>query len=459
MKLYNTLAGETQHFVPADGKRVKMYVCGVTPYSATHVGHALSYVVFDVLRRYLEYLGYEVNHVQNFTDIDDKIIRRAQEQKIPVEELAEQYIEDFFRSMDALNIQRAHIYPRATQEITPIIDTIQDLIEKGYAYPVEGDVFFRVIRSKGYGKLSHRTLEGMIAGARVEVDERKEHPMDFALWKGAQPEEPAWDSPWGPGRPGWHIECTAMSTTYLGEGLDIHGGGQDLIFPHHENEIAQSEASTGQEPFSRYWVHNGLLRLGEYKMSKSLGNLVSVEEALDRYAADSLRLYFLSSHYRSPLQFSDEGCAAMERSAQRLRQALSRDGADGGDPVSPEPYQERFMEAMDDDLNTPQALATLFDLAREINRAQDAGRSVDRAQECLSHLGSILGLTFKAPGPVAEGQLNVKPFIDLLLETRAQLRQAKQFDLADQIRQGLDHQGVLLEDTPEGTHWQYRPRQ
>ena len=459
MKLYNTLARETQHFVPADGKRVKMYVCGVTPYSATHVGHALSYVVFDVLRRYLEYLGYEVYHVQNFTDIDDKIIRRAQEQRIPVEELAEQYIEDFYRSMDALNIQRAHIYPRATQEITPIIDTIQDLIEKGYAYPVEGDVFFRVNRSKGYGKLSHRTLEGMIAGARVEVDERKEHPMDFALWKGAQPEEPAWDSPWGPGRPGWHIECTAMSTTYLGEGLDIHGGGQDLIFPHHENEIAQSEASTGQEPFSRYWVHNGLLRLGEYKMSKSLGNLVSVEEALDRYAADSLRLYFLSSHYRSPLQFSDEGCAAMERSAQRLRQALSRDGAGGGDPLSPESYQERFMEAMDDDLNTPRALATLFDLAREINRAQDAGQSVDRAQECLRHLGSILGLTFKAPGLVAEGQLNVKPFIDLLLETRAQLRQAKQFDLADQIRQGLDHQDVLLEDTHEGTHWQYRPRQ
>ena len=459
MKLYNTLAGEAQQFIPADGKSVKMYVCGVTPYSATHVGHALSYVVFDVLRRYLEYLGYEVRHVQNFTDVDDKIIQRAQERNIPVEDLAEQYIEDFFRTMDALNVQRAHVYPRATQEITPIIGTIQELVDKGYAYAADGDVFFRVTRSKGYGKLSHRTLDGMIAGARVEVDQRKEHPMDFSLWKGAQPGEPSWDSPWGPGRPGWHIECTSMSTTYLGEGLDIHGGGQDLIFPHHENEIAQSEAATGREPFSRYWVHNGLLRLGEDKMSKSLGNLVSAEEALDKYAPDSLRLYFLSSHYRSPLQFSDEGCAAMERSAQRLGQALTRDGAGGGEPLVPEPYQQRFLEAMDDDLNTPRALAALFDLAREINRAQDERRSIVQAQDCLRHLGNILGLTFETRSPGADDQLAAKPFIDLLLDTRAQLRQAKQYELADRIRQGLDAEGVSVEDTPEGTHWQYRPRQ
>ena len=459
MKLYNTLAGEAQQFVPADGKCVKMYVCGVTPYSATHVGHALSYVVFDVLRRYLEYLGYEVRHVQNFTDVDDKIIRRAQEQNIPVEDLAEQYIEEFFRSMDALNVQRAHIYPRATQEITPIIGTIQELVDKGYAYAADGDVFFRVTHSKGYGKLSHRTLDGMIAGARVEVDQRKEHPMDFSLWKRAQPGEPAWDSPWGPGRPGWHIECTSMSTTYLGEDLDIHGGGQDLIFPHHENEIAQSEAATGREPFSRYWVHNGLLRLGEDKMSKSLGNLVSVQDALSRYAPDCLRLYFLSSHYRSPLQFSDEGCAATERSAQRLSQALSRDRAGTGEPLSPELYQQRFLEAMDDDLNTPRALAALFDLAREINRAQDDGRGIGQAQDCLRHLGGILGLTFEDQGPGRGDQLAAKPFIELLLDTRAQLRKAKQYELADRIREGLDLQGVSVEDTPEGAHWQYRPRQ
>ena len=459
MKLYNTLTGEAQPFAPADGKAVKMYVCGVTPYSATHVGHALSYVVFDVLRRYLEFRGYEVRHVQNFTDVDDKIIQRAQEQNVPVEELAEQYIEEFFRSMDALNVQRAHIYPRATQEIAAIIGTIRDLVDKEYAYAVDGDVFFRVTRSKGYGKLSHRTLDGMIAGARVEVDQRKEHPMDFTLWKAAQPGEPAWDSPWGPGRPGWHIECTSMSTTYLGEGLDIHGGGQDLIFPHHENEIAQSEAASGREPFSRYWVHNGLLRLGEDKMSKSLGNLVSVEEALGRYASDSLRLYFLSSHYRSPLQFSDEGCAAMERSAQRLGQALSREGAVAGDPLDPEPYQRRFLEAMDDDLNTPRALAAIFDLAREINRAGNDGRSISQAQDCLRHLGGILGLTFQDQGPGGEGQLAAQPFIQLLVDTRAQLRQAKQYELADRIRQGLDAQGVSVEDATDGPRWQYRRRQ
>ena len=324
MRLYNTLTGEAHEFAPADGKTAKMYVCGVTPYSTTHVGHALSYVAFDVLRRYLEYLGYSVKHVQNFTDVDDKIIQRAQEQGIDPIALADQYIDDFYRSVDALNVQRAHIYPRATQEIDPIIQTIATLVAKGFAYPAGGDVFFRVTQSDGYGKLSHRTLEGMQAGARVEVDIHKEHPMDFALWKAARHGEPAWESPWGPGRPGWHIECTSMSMTYLGETLDIHGGGQDLIFPHHENEIAQSEASTGVQPFSHYWVHNGLLQLGQDKMSKSLGNLVSVEEALEQHSAESLRLYFLSSHYRSPLQYTDDGCAAMERSLQRLREPLTR---------------------------------------------------------------------------------------------------------------------------------------
>ncbi len=315
MRLYNTLAGEAQEFTAADGTNVKMYVCGVTPYSATHVGHALSYVAFDVLRRYLEYLGFQVRHVQNFTDVDDKIIQRAQEEGISPEELTGRYIEDFFQCMDALNVQRAHVYPRATQEMDSIIETIGTLVDKGFAYPAGGDVYFRVTRSGNYGHLSHRTLEGMIPGARVEVDEHKEHAMDFVLWKGSKPGEPAWDSPWGPGRPGWHIECSSMAMTYLGESIDIHGGGQDLIFPHHENEIAQSEASTGRKPFSRYWVHNGLLQLEDDKMSKSIGNLVPVDEALQRHSPDSLRLYFLSSHYRSPLSYSEEGCQAMERSA------------------------------------------------------------------------------------------------------------------------------------------------
>ncbi len=455
MRLYNTLTGDVQEFSSGDGKSVKMYVCGVTPYSSTHVGHALSYVVFDVLRRYLEHKGYEVRHVQNFTDIDDKIIQRASEQGISSEELAERYIADFFETMDALGIQRAHVYPRATQEIGPIIETIRGLVDKGYAYPAGGDVNFRVTRFQEYGKLSHRTLDGMIAGARISVDEQKEHPGDFALWKGAKPGEPAWDSPWGPGRPGWHIECTSMATTYLGESLDIHGGGQDLVFPHHENEIAQSEAATGIEPFSRYWVHNGLLQLGDDKMSKSLGNLVSAEDALERYSADSLRLYFLSSHYRSPLNYSDEGAASMERSADRLRRSLEHNGVDAEEPLDAAPYEERFMAAMDDDLNTPRALAALFDLAREINRTH-AGRSVKPAQRCLRRLGGILGLTFAERRSPGTDHVGIEPFIELLLATRDELRKAKQFALADQIRDGLGRQGITLEDTPQGTLWQFQ---
>ena len=493
MRLYNTLSRDIQNFTPADGKTVKMYVCGVTPYSSTHVGHALSYVAFDTLRRYLEFLGFEVKHVQNFTDVDDKIIQRAQEQDIEPDDLAQQFIDDFYRTMDALNIQRAHIYPRATQEIGPIIETIQKLIDNGSAYPGGGDVFFRVTKIDDYGKLSHRTLDGMQAGARIEVDENKEHPMDFVLWKGARVGEPSWESPWGPGRPGWHIECTAMSMTYLGATLDIHGGGQDLIFPHHENEIAQSEASTGEAPFSRYWVHNGLLQLGQDKMSKSLGNLVSVEEALENYSPDAIRLYFLSSHYRSPLSYTDEGCDAMERSADRLRNVL-RDQVDpGGSPMDPTPFQAQFLEGMDDDLNTPKALAAMFDLSHEMNRQRDAGNSIVAAQDCLRHLGSLLGLTFQdraaslnvdaglynvmvkdlqskllATGRTELSELLSEPDviyvhavsgldIDRLVSVRTECRTYKQYALADEIRDWLESQGVSLEDSAAGSIWSYRP--
>ena len=454
MRLHNTLTGEEQEFLPAADKVVKMYVCGVTPYAATHIGHALSYIVFDVLRRYLEYLGYQVKHVQNFTDVDEKIILRARELGISEEQLTERYIDEFFRSMDALGAQRAHFYPRATQEIPGIIDSIQGLIEKGYAYQAGGDVYFRVEKSEGYGKLSHRTLEGMIAGSRVQVDEAKEHPMDFVLWRGAKEGEPSWESPWGPGRPGWHIECTTMALTYLGESFDIHGGGQDLVFPHHENEIAQGEAYTGNKPFCRYWVHNGLLRLEEDKMSKSLGNLISVEEALRRYGADALRLYFLSSHYRSPLNYSEEACAAMERSAERLQHALSP-GNGAGDPLDAQPFQERFLAAMDYDLNTPRAIATLFDLAREINRHREVGRNVSEAQDTLRRLGDILGLTFKGRDADSRDHEAAAPFIELLLNTRAELRRAKQYDLADRIREELIRQGVVVEDTDQGAQWRY----
>ena len=452
MKLYNTLSGRVEEFVPADGNQVKMYVCGVTPYSSTHVGHALSYVVFDTLRRYLEHKGYAVRHVQNFTDVDDKIIQRAQEAGVSEVELVEEFIGDYFDSMDALNIQRASEYPRATREIPRIIDAIAGLIDRGHAYPAAGDVYFRVTSKDDYGKLSHRSLDNMIAGARIQVDENKEHPMDFVLWKGAKPGEPSWESPWGPGRPGWHIECTAMSLEYLGEQLDIHGGGQDLVFPHHENEIAQSECYTGAKPFSRYWMHNGLLQLGSDKMSKSLGNLVSVVEALERYSPDAMRLYFLSSHYRSPLAYSDEGAAAVERSLDRVRHALTP-GNGSGPPVDASPHRARFAAAMDDDLNTPQAIAALFDLARDINRGRDDGQSIDDGQAALRELGGVLGLTF-AERAGSDADLAATPFIDLLVSVRSELRAARQFALADQIRDGLAEQGVALEDGPQGTQWQ-----
>ena len=454
MKLYNTLSGRVEEFVPADANEVKMYVCGVTPYSATHVGHALSYVVFDTLRRYLEHKGYNVRHVQNFTDVDDKIIQRAQESGVSEDELVEEFIGDYFSTMDALNIQRAAEYPRATREIPRIIDAIAGLIDRGHAYPAAGDVYFRVTSKDDYGKLSHRTLDSMIAGARIQVDENKEHPMDFVLWKGAKPGEPSWESPWGPGRPGWHIECTAMSLEYLGEQLDIHGGGQDLVFPHHENEIAQSECYTGAKPFSRYWMHNGLLQLGSDKMSKSLGNLVSVVEALERYSPDAMRLYFLSSHYRSPLAYSDEGAAAIERSLDRVRHALTPSNG-SGPQVDASPYADRFATAMDDDLNTPQAVAALFDLARDINRGRDAGQSVDDGQATLRELGGVLGLTFAERASSAT-ELAAAPFIDLLVSVRSDLRAARQFALADQIRDSLAAEGVTLEDSAQGTQWQYQ---
>ena len=483
MRLYNTLSGQVEDFAPANGNLVKLYVCGVTPYSSTHVGHALSYVVFDTLRRYLERQGYEVRHIQNFTDVDDKIIQRAGESGVAADALVEEYIGDYFRTMDALNIKRAAAYPRATREIPRIRDVIAALIDSGHAYPAGGDVYFRVTSKADYGKLSHRTLDSMIAGARIQVDANKEHPMDFVLWKGAKPGEPSWPSPWGPGRPGWHIECTAMSLEYLGEQLDIHGGGQDLVFPHHENEIAQSEAYTGAQPFARFWMHNGLLQLGADKMSKSLGNLVSAAEALARYHPDAIRLYFLSSHYRSPLAYSDEGAAAIARSLERLRHALTpgkdaaagdadsngagagdanedgggnSNGAANGDPVDAAPHAARFYAAMDDDLNTPQAVAALFDLARDINRGRDANQPIANAQQTLRDLGDLLGLTFSDDGPNNAAQLAAAPFIDLLVSIRAELRQSRQYALADNIRNRLAAEGVLLEDGPQGTQWQYQ---
>ncbi len=451
MKVFNSLSGQKEEFLP-QGEEVKMYVCGVTPYSDCHIGHAMSYVIFDVIRRYLRFRGYKVKYVQNVTDIDDKIINRANTLGISPKELAEKYTNGFFEDMDALNIGRADINPRATEEIPKILEIIKGLVDKGYAYPAGGSVYFRVRNVPDYGKLSHRTLESMEAGIRIEAGEEKEHPMDFVLWKATKPGEPSWESPWGPGRPGWHIECSAMSLKYLGNTLDIHGGGQDLIFPHHENEIAQSESFTGIKPFVKYWLHNGLLQLGEEKMSKSLGNLVTIKETLSKYSADALRIFILGSHYRGPLAYSEEALEAAEKGADRLRQVANAEGRTGkaDEKIDVGSYRQRFTDAMDDDFNTAQAVAVLFDLARDINRLGDEGYTVIHGQQTLAELAGLLGLTLKSP----EKQFtDAEPFIKLLISTRERLRQAKQWQLADEIRAKLDEAGIALEDTPKGTSW------
>ncbi len=453
MKLYDSLTGEKKDFVPL-GDTVKMYVCGITPYSSSHVGHAMCAVYFDTLRRYLEYSGHQVTHVQNFTDIDDKIIDAAAKQKTSPVTLVEEMVEEYLIDMATLNVQPAHIYPRVTDEVPRIIEMIEGLIDKGFAYESEGDVYYRVTSFPGYGKLSHRTLDGMMAGARIEPGLGKDHAMDFTLWKRAKAGEPSWSSPWGEGRPGWHIECSAMALHYLGPNLDIHGGGQDLVFPHHENEIAQTEAFTGREPFSRHWVHNGLLQLDQDKMSKSLGNLVTVREALDKFGSDALRLFFLNSHYHSPLAYSEESLVGQQRAADRLRTALGVAGSGGAaEAVDPEPHRERFRAAMDDDLNTPQALAAVFSLTRDINRGNEEGKGIAAAQECLRELTEVLGLRLLPD--VGSGDQPARPFVELLAEVRQELRASKQFALADRIRDRLQEMGVTLEDTADGTNWRF----
>ena len=453
MKVYNTLSAQKEEFLP-QGDEVKMYVCGVTPYDNCHIGHAMSYIAFDVIRRYLQFRGYKVKYVQNITDVDDKIINRANQLGISTHELAEKYANSYFEDMDALNIGRVDIYPRATEEIPKIIEVIQGLVDKGYAYPAQGSVYFRVRNVPDYGKLAHRSLESMMAGARIEAGEEKEHPMDFALWKAAKPGEPSWESPWGKGRPGWHIECSAMSLKYLGDTLDIHGGGQDLIFPHHENEIAQSESFTGIKPFVKYWLHNGLVQLGEEKMSKSVGNLITIKEALEKYSADAIRIFILSSHYRSPLTYSEEGLAAAEAGVERLVRVISRDDPTGGvgEALDAKSYRRQFIEAMDDDFNTAQALATLFDLARDINQAGDSGLGFIKAKSVLSELAcNVLGLKLETFEFIREPTPEIEPLVRHLIEERSKFRKTKQWQQADEIRAKLREQGIILEDTPEGT--------
>jgi len=459
--LYDTLTGTKKELVPiAEDGVIRLYVCGVTPYSESHVGHALQAIVFDVLHRYLDWRKIPLKHVQNFTDIDDKLIDRSNRLGVSMATLAEENIKAYLEQIRAMNVLPAHEYPRVTTMIPQILDFISGLIAKGFAYPAGGDVYYRVRKFGGaaYGALSKRDIDDLLSGARIDPTEIKEDPLDFALWKGAKPGEPSWDSPWGPGRPGWHIECSAMSLHTLGEQIDIHGGGADLIFPHHTNEIAQTEAYTGKSPFARIWMHNALLQLGSEKMSKSIGNLVTIKEALESYGPDALRIFLIGSHYRSPLSYSNEALDAARSGAERLRSAafsepVTTKKAEAG-AASPTldlgGVRERFVKAMDDDLNTPQALACLFELARDANRLRDRGEDFSQAQVLLRELAGVLGLTLQAP---ASGSQEAAPFIDLLVALRSELRAAKQWALADRVRNGLTELGVELKDGPEGTTW------
>jgi cysteinyl-tRNA synthetase len=465
LKLYNTLTRKKESFETLEPDQVKMYVCGPTVYAKAHVGHAMSSLVFDIIRRYLEYRGYSVKHVMNYTDVDDKIIRRAAELDVDPFELAEGYIREYEQNLLDLNILLATINPRATREIEGIIDMVEGLVDSGYAYPVDGDVYFRVRKDDDYGRLSGRHLEDMQAGSRIGVDERKEDPMDFALWKSSRPGEPNWGSPWGSGRPGWHIECSAMSRSHLGEQIDIHGGGNDLIFPHHENEIAQTESLTGKL-FARYWVHNGMLQLSGEKMSKSLGNLVSIEEFLSEHPADALRIMVLNSGYRSPLTFSEEVIAQAERALERLQSALrpALPGAKGAPEGALKTLQQQveatrtgFIASMDDDFNSAGALGYIFDLVRVTNhtRADGADDSeLDASQILLRELTAVLGL--KLEKSTVDVVHPADAFIDMLIELRTEIRSQKLYALADQVRDQLAELGILLEDSKEGTTWRWK---
>ncbi len=464
LRIYNTLTRRVEEFVPLEPGKVNMYVCGPTVYADAHIGHAMSAIVFDMVRRYLLYQGYEVKFVTNFTDVDDKIIRRAAEEGRDPLELANHYAEEYLRHLRDLNVMPATVYPRVSTEMDWIIRMISGLLEAGYAYRLNGDVYFRVTKDNDYGKLSGRRLEEALAGVRIEEDPRKEHPADFALWKSAKPGEPAWDSPFGRGRPGWHIECSAMCLHHLGEVVDIHGGGNDLIFPHHENEIAQSESYTGK-PFARYWMHHGMLQLSGEKMSKSLGNLITIDEFLKEHSADALRLLIFTGHYRKPVVYSDEAVESAERSLARLRSGLRPpQGAittgEAADKlrIATEDARVAFVEAMDDDFNTAGAIAALFDLVRAINSARTAGVAGPffvAAQHTLRELAGVLGLTLAEPAADAGATVAAQPFIELLIGVRSELRQAKQWALADKVRDGLKALGVVLEDTPEGTRWRF----
>jgi len=473
IRIYNTLTRSKEPFTPLAGDTVRMYVCGVTVYDRAHVGHARSAVVFDVIRRHLAYRGYQVRFVKNFTDVDDKIIRRANDEGVPASAISARYIEEYRKDMATLGVRPADEEPRATEHVPRMIGLIQRLVAKGIAYEAGGDVFFEVRKFPRYGTLSGKRLPELLAGVRVEVDERKHDPLDFVLWKASKPGEPSWPSPWGPGRPGWHIECSAMAMHYLGESFDIHGGGEDLIFPHHENEIAQSEGATGR-PFARFWVHNGLANLGSQKMSKSLGNTLTIHDLAQRHAPDALRLYLLGAHYRHPLDFAegriDDAERALERfavlfeTADRLAgRGASAPGADGGLLAALAELRARVETALDDDFNTPRALAALFEMASTLHAYREAADRGERPAgpfligvSELVALGGVLGLFAKprdaAPPP------EVLARIEALVRARDQARAGRDFAAADRLRAELEALGATTEDTPQGTRWKWAPR-
>jgi len=452
---------QKEEFVPLKPGRVSIYACGPTVYNYIHIGNARPLIMFDVLRRYLEYRGYAVDFVQNFTDIDDKIINRANEEGLTSEAIAEKYIAEYLTDARGLGVLDATAHPKATENIPQIIDMISKLIEKGFAYQRGGDVYYRTANFKDYGKLSHQPLDDLMAGARVDTTEIKENPMDFALWKGAKPGEPYWESPWGNGRPGWHIECSAMANRYLGETIDIHCGGQDLVFPHHENEIAQSEGHNGCQ-FVRYWVHNGFISVDDKKMSKSLGNFFTVRDAAAAYGYENIRMFMLMSHYRSPLNYSGDILLQAKSALERIKTAksnlefIAENGSDNfteNEFVETLPkFRERFIEAMDDDFNTADAVSVIFELVRECNSvaagAEPSKKFAKAALEVLNELIGVLGLIY---GDGGAGEIDEE--VEALIEARAAARKEKNWAKADEIRDKLTELGIVLEDTPQGVKW------
>lgn len=462
MKLYNTLTRTKEEFVPIEEGKVKMYVCGPTVYNFFHIGNARPFIIFDTFRRYLEYRGYDVKYIQNFTDVDDKIIKRSNEEGIAPEQVADKYIDEYFKDADGLGIKRATVHPRVTENINEIIEFIKELEEKGYAYAVNGEVYFDTQKFEGYGKLSKQNQEDLEAGARIEVNSQKRHPMDFVLWKPRKEGEPGWESPWSVGRPGWHIECSVMSKRYLGDTIDIHAGGQDLAFPHHENEIAQSEARSGKT-FSNYWIHNGYININNEKMSKSKGNFFTVRDIADKYDLEVVRFFMLSAHYRNPVNFSDEmlsqskaGLERLYNTKEKLEFTLSNlkvaDIKEDEKSLSEElnSFREKFIVAMDDDINTADAISVIFELARFINTNVNEESSIEFAKMCLTEfeeLTNVLNIVNKKQEEVLDAD------IEKLIQDRVDAKKNKDFALADEIRNKLLEMGIVLEDTRQGTKW------